>query len=93
MPDFKRSLAGDRPPLHISVYLQSLWYDAKDNWKLAHEIIQEVDDEKAALIHAYLHRKEGDLSNAEYWYNRAKIPMSTESISDEWERLVKKFLS
>ena len=92
LTDFNRSLALDQPPLRISVYLKSLWYDAKGNWKSAHEIIQEVDGEKAALIHAYLHRKEGDLSNAKYWYNRAKIPMSTETISTEWEWLVKKFL-
>src|SRR4051812_44308661 len=67
---FKESLAQDDPP-DVSIYLLALWYDAKNNWNKAHEIISQVEDHNAAWIHAYLHRKEGDISNADYWYRRA----------------------
>ncbi|MDB5198481.1 MAG: hypothetical protein JWO92_444 [Chitinophagaceae bacterium] len=67
---FKQSLINSEPP-QGSVYLKALWYDAKADWDKAHKLIQDIEDENAAWIHAYLHRKEGDISNADYWYRRA----------------------
>lgn len=84
--DFKDSLLADTPP-HLSIYLQALWYDAKSNWEKAHNLIQEVNDEKAAWIHAYLHRKEGDIGNADYWYRRARKSRPDISLNDEWENI------
>ena len=85
---FKKSLEGSKPPKEASVYLKALWYDAKGNWENAHKLIQEVEDNNAAWIHAYLHRREGDDSNADYWYKRAgnKRPLLT--LEDEWEQIV-----
>ena len=85
---FKETLAGAEPPHEASVYLKALWHEAKGNWDKAHKLIQDIDDNNAAWIHAYLHRKEGDNSNADYWYTRAgkKRPMLT--LENEWEQIV-----
>lgn len=89
---FNQSLMEDNPPLSISSYLMALWYDGKEDWDKAHDIIQDIEDEKAALIHAYLHRKEGDDGNADYWYRRAKSKRPDLSLNLEWEQLVNQFL-
>ena len=89
---FSASLQEAAPPANISVYLQSLWYDAKNNWDGAHETIQDVNDKTAAWIHAYLHRKEGDVFNANYWYNRAGRRMPGYSLQQEWEEIVREVL-
>jgi hypothetical protein len=65
-----------------------MWEDAKGNWNAAHAIAQEIEDEIGSWIHAYLHRKEGDLGNAGYWYRRAKKPIANESLEGEWVRIV-----
>lgn len=88
----KRSLSADAPPPGMSVYLQALWYDGKDNWKQAHELIQDVADRNASWIHAYLHRKEGDVSNADYWYSKAEKKRPTVSLQEEWEQIAKDLL-
>ena len=56
----------------LSPLLLALWHDAKGDWDGAHRVAQDVDGENAAWVHAYLHRKEGDASNADYWYRRAR---------------------
>ncbi|HRN72544.1 MAG TPA: hypothetical protein PLM81_05425 [Ginsengibacter sp.] len=91
---FLHSLKEDEPPIHISLYAQALWYDAKGNWQRAHEIIQAIGDSKAARIHAYLHRKEGDLANADYWYWKAGEDSESPKISlkEEWNQLVDEFV-
>ncbi len=91
--EFHDSLSREQPPLELSPVLASLWFDAKGNWKKSHEIIAELESKDAALIHAYLHRKEGDLSNAEYWYRRAKTHMPDTDFETEREILVNKFIS
>ncbi|HEY1022823.1 MAG TPA: hypothetical protein VGE06_10955 [Flavisolibacter sp.] len=75
-------------PGDLSEYLQALWWDAKGDWQKAHETIQDLPDKNAAWIHAYLHRKEGDIWNADYWYNRAGKKRPTNSLEEEWDRLV-----
>ncbi len=89
---FKESIAEKEPPQHISVYLKALWYDAKSDWDKAHKLIQDVDDKNASWIHAYLHRKEGDTSNADYWYSRAGKRRPSFSLGNEWEEIVSAFL-
>lgn len=76
----------------MNAYLQSLWYDAKNDWQKAHSIIQDIEDKPAAWIHAYLHRKEGDKGNAGYWYNLAGKPMPAYSLEKEWEEIVSALL-
>ncbi len=85
---FRQTLARPAPPEDLSLALQALWWDAKGDWDKAHECAQERDDKDGAHVHAYLHRKEGDQSNAGYWYRRAGAPPFTGSVSEEWDALV-----
>lgn len=68
--------------------LQALYHDKKGDWNTAHQIIQDINSKAAARIHAYLHREEGDLPNAGYWYSRASAERYTGSLNDEWTALV-----
>jgi hypothetical protein len=85
---FKDSIAQPDPPAGLAPLLEALWHDGRGNWKRAHEIAQEIESPDAAWVHAYLHRKEGDLSNASYWYRRAGRQVATDSLDAEWEALV-----
>ena len=89
---FKASLADDRPPDGISEPLIALWYDGRGNWEVAHSIAQEIETSIGSLIHAYLHRKEGDIGNARYWYSQAKEAMPCCPLAEEWEGLVCRLL-
>ena len=89
---FKESLKATEPPPTASVYLQALWYDANGNWERAHELIQDLPDENASWIHAYLHRKEGDQWNADWWYRKAGRQRPALSLKQEWEQLTAAFL-
>lgn len=89
---FKESLSGDQPPADASEYIKALWYDANDNWDKAHKLIQDINDKNASWIHAYLHRKEGDASNADYWYNKAGKSRPSISLNMEWEQIVSALL-
>jgi len=88
---FKDSLLAAQVPDGLSVFLQALWYDAKGNWEAAHDLIDQLQDKNAAHLHAYLHRKEGDNWNADYWYNRAGEKRPQLSLEEEWEMLFYKF--
>ncbi|MEO8110397.1 MAG: hypothetical protein ABI594_10205 [Ginsengibacter sp.] len=88
LSSFKETISGSEPPQNSSVYLSSLWYDAKGDWGKAHMLIQDVEDKNAAWIHAYLHRKEGDNSNADYWYRRAGKKRPPVSLTEEWDEIV-----
>ena len=81
------------PPRDLNPLVLALWYDANGDWEKSHSIIQEIETKEAALIHAYLHRKEGDVWNAEYWYKRAGSHSAAESLPEEWEKLANRFLS
>lgn len=92
LEEFKKTLSGPSPPEDSSRYLQSLWYDAKGDWNMAHDVISEIENETAAWVHAYLHRKEGDIGNADYWYRLAGKKRPEQPLEKEWEELVKHFL-
>jgi hypothetical protein len=72
--------------------MQALWWDAKGDWEKAHEHAQQRDDPAGMRVHAYLHRKEGDQSNAEYWYRRCRATPSIVSLEEEWEKLAQLLL-
>jgi len=91
--EFKRSLSNTTPPEQIGPLLKALWYDGKDNWETAHEVAQDINTRDGSWIHAYLHRKEGDAGNASYWYHRADRKMPGYTLQQEWEEIVKHFLS
>ena len=90
--EYKNSLSQSSPPDSLSAYLTALWYDAKGDWNKAHVIIQDVPDKTASWIHAYLHLKEGDISNADYWYNKATRKRPDISLDEEWEEIAKALL-
>ena len=90
---FRTSLDGAGPPAGLSLALQALWWDAKGDWPRAHGCAQEQDDESGAWVHAYLHRVEGDLSNAGYWYRRANRPQQDGLLAEEWQEIAEALLA
>jgi len=70
-----------------NVYIQALEAEQKGDWAKAHTLVQDMVTAEAAWVHAYLHRVEGDEFNAEYWYNRAAVPVCTTSLATEWQAL------
>lgn len=89
---FQASLANDAPPDGLPLALQGLWWDGKGDWDRAHRCAQEQDDKTGAAVHAYLHRKEGDLGNAGYWYARAGRAMPDGALDAEWRALTAELL-
>jgi hypothetical protein len=92
LEQFRRTLAEDTAPGQLSPALRAMWEDAKGRWSDAHAIAQDIEDRTGSWIHAYLHRKEGDLGNAAYWYRRAGRPAAHDALEDEWERIVLRLL-
>ncbi|GMP00594.1 hypothetical protein TM239_25630 [Bradyrhizobium sp. TM239] len=84
---FIASLDGAAPAPHLSAPLAGLWWAAKGDWDRAHKIVQDESSRDAAWVHAYLHRVEGDLGNAGYWYRQASQPAAKDSLEAEWERI------
>ena len=66
----------------------AMWHDAQGDWERAHQVVQDLDTPAAAWVHAYLHRKEGDQSNARYWYTRAGQPVCRLALDEEWTQIV-----
>ncbi|QXV66269.1 hypothetical protein INP83_04060 [Mucilaginibacter sp. 21P] len=92
LTEFQQSLSLTQPPSGLSVQLKSLWYDGKGDWAKAHAEVDQLSDKDSAWVHAYLHRKEGDIWNADYWYSRAGQTRPDVSLQEEWEQLVEAFL-
>lgn len=92
MAEFKASLSGAAPVPRLSAPLAALWWAAKGGWDEAHKIVQDESTREAAWVHAYLHRVEGDLGNAGYWYRQAGRPAARDSLEEEWERIVSALL-
>ena len=86
--EFKFSLSSDGPPDGLSEPLRALWHDAKGKWDAAHSIVQKYYDMPNMWVHAYLHREEGVLWNADYWYSRAEKARPDVSFEAEWEQIV-----
>lgn len=89
---FMLSLKSDSPPEKIDKELKALWWDARGDWDKAHRIVQIMNNTTASWVHAYLHRKEGDLNNASFWYTSAGKKMPGVSLEEEWEKIVKTIL-
>jgi hypothetical protein len=91
--EFRASLSTRaEPPADLGAPLRALWLDGKGNWAAAHGTVDSLETRDAARVHAYIHRKEGDLDNARYWYRRAGATPSTASLDDEWAALVRALL-
>ncbi len=91
--EFQHCLAVNDFPADGNILLKALFYDAKGDWEAAHDVAQ--SHEGTLLydhLHAYLHRKEGDDWNANYWYRRAKTTIPKVSLHEEWKQLVTLFI-
>jgi hypothetical protein len=88
MVELSASLSNAAPAPDLAPPLAALWWAAKGNWDAAHKIVQDESDAHSAWVHAYLHRVEGDLSNAGYWYRQAGQAVAKDSLDNEWERIV-----
>ncbi len=87
--EFKQTLTQDHAPAELTLAVQALWWDARGNWERAHTLAQEQHDSAGSWVHAYLHRKEGDIGNAGYWYRRAGKPAQNNPLTEEWEAIAR----
>ena len=85
---FKASTKKNNPPRGISPSLEAMWYQANGNWDEAHRIAQSEKSPAGSWVHAHLHRVEGDIGNASYWYRLADRTVCTSSLDDEWKEIV-----
>lgn len=93
LDDFKKSVANDEAPsADLKDALKALWHDAKGDWERAHDLCQSAGNADGDWVHAYLHRVEGDLSNASYWYNRSGKARFDGSLKSEWASIVEALL-
>jgi hypothetical protein len=90
---FRASVSRAEPPSGLAVPAEALWWAAKGDWDKAHKLVQDEESREAAWVHAYLHRVEGDLGNARYWYRRAEHPATEAALDDEWEEIVAALLA
>lgn len=86
--EFRKSLEDTAPPVGAPIPLQALWQDGKGDWTAAHDLLQHDNTAAGSWVHAYLHRKEGDASNAAYWYRRAGRPVASGNLDEEWDAIV-----
>jgi hypothetical protein len=93
LAELKATLSSTAPPSTLPRSIVALWHDAKGDWDAAHQVAQDIDDADGAWIHAYLHRKEGDTSNAAYWYRRAGKPVASTSLEAEWDQIAAALLA
>ena len=85
--EFTSSIEKQTPPRDLAPTVQALWWAAKGQWDQAHKIVQDDESREAAWVHAYLHRVEGDLPNARYWYGTAGKPVAAGALEDEWSAI------
>lgn len=87
LAEFKRGVSKPKPPTGLAPALAALWWAAKGNWEKAHGIVMKEESREAAWVHAYLHRVEGDLGNAGYWYRQARRPAASGPLPAEWDAI------
>jgi hypothetical protein len=93
LAEFQSSQSQAAPPADLAPALQALWFDAKGDWHQAHELAQKEGEPAGDWVHAYLHRKEGDASNARYWYSRAGKPVYSGTLEEEWAAISEALLA
>jgi hypothetical protein len=89
---FEESLMQAAPPAGLSPAVEALWHERHGDWDRAHEIAQDISGPEGAWVHAYLHRREGDESNAAYWYRQAGKPVVRVDLDAEWRSIVEALL-
>ena len=89
---FEASFGEQAPAPELSAPLRALWWDAKGDWTKAHAQVDDLETPQAMAVHAYLHRREGDLANARYWYRRAGVSPRRDALEAEWTALAEELL-
>ena len=92
LAELKATLTSPTPPAGLSSPLLAMWHDGRGDWDAAHRVAQDIDDADGSWIHAYLHRKEGDTWNADYWYRKATKERPSCSLSEEWEEIARQLI-
>src|SRR3984893_18968194 len=92
LAEFKRSVSKARPPPGLAPALAALWWEAKGDRERAHALVMDEGGKDLAWVHAYLHRLEGDLGNARYWYGQAQRPVATAPSTGEWDAIAEVLL-
>jgi hypothetical protein len=90
--EFRATLRDADPP-PVAPVLRAMWHAANGSWNEAHRIAQDINDRSGAWVHAHLHRAEGDLGNARYWYRQAAQREATDSLEAEWSRITTALLA
>lgn len=93
LESFEESLTGTTPPAGLAPAVRALWHERRGDWDQAHAIAQDDAGRDGAWVHAYLHRREGDRSNAAYWYRQAGRPVAHGNLDEEWQAIVRTLLS
>ncbi|MGX5820302.1 hypothetical protein ACWKWU_19055 [Chitinophaga lutea] len=93
LSEFKSSLRQPFSPAGLTPVLEAMWWDGKGDWDKSHDVAQEIQSAEGSWIHAYLHRKEGDIGNAGYWYARAGRQMPRGPLAAEWEQITTELLA
>lgn len=91
--EFRATTSAGEPPAGAPAALAALWHEARGNWERAHELAQADGSAEGSWVHAYLHRKEGDIGNARYWYARAARPAFHGSLDAEWSAIAGELLA
>ena len=92
-PTFIKAVESRIKPTSLNRYLEAMYHDGIGDWEGSHNVAQDIPDQMGSLIHAFLHRKEGDNWNANYWYNKAGRKMPEISLDEEWNSIVKELLN
>jgi len=87
LDEFRASLINEEPPAGLTAPMAALWWDARGDWKRAHGLVDELETPEGMSVHAYLHRKEGEAWNADYWYRRAGRKFHRKTLEQEWDAL------
>jgi hypothetical protein len=93
LAEFKRSLSKPKPPPGLAPAISALWWAGKEKWDEAHDIVMHAEGKDSAWVHAHLHRVEGDLGNARYWYRQAGKPIPSQELNMEWDAIVRALLA
>ncbi len=93
LAELRRSVSKTRPPPGLAPALAALWWEAKGDWGRAHALVMDESDKDCAWVHAYLHRVEGDLGNARYWYGQAGKAPATGPLRAEWDSIASVLLA
>jgi hypothetical protein len=87
LEEFVTSTSAKRRPAGLSLALAALWHERAGEWEQAHALIQDEAGGDCAWVHAYLHRREGDIANAAYWYRAAGKALCRLPFEREWEEI------